>query len=50
MHGEEALIYTPNPDDTHRDQVLSAAAACPTQAILVQRDNSPIGEGEGHAL
>ncbi|MER6682713.1 ferredoxin [Streptomyces olivaceoviridis] len=37
MHGEEALMYDPNPDDTQRDLVLRAAAACPVQAILVDR-------------
>ncbi|MFE2543486.1 ferredoxin [Actinacidiphila glaucinigra] len=35
LHGEEALLYDPNPDDAQRDQVLRAAAACPVQAILV---------------
>ncbi|MEU7824812.1 ferredoxin [Catellatospora sp. NPDC049133] len=37
MHGEEALMYDPNPDESQRDQVLRAAAACPLQAILVER-------------
>jgi ferredoxin len=37
MHGEEALMYDPSPDDARRDQVLRAAAACPVQAILVDR-------------
>ncbi|MFD8707230.1 ferredoxin [Kitasatospora sp. NPDC059648] len=37
MHGEEALMYDPNPDDAQRDQVLRAAAASPVQAILVDR-------------
>ncbi|MFF2995911.1 ferredoxin [Streptomyces sp. NPDC057950] len=37
MHGEEALMYVPNPDDAQREQVLRAAAACPLQAILVDR-------------
>ncbi|MFJ4844412.1 MULTISPECIES: ferredoxin [unclassified Streptomyces] len=37
MHGEEALMYDPHPDDASRDQVLRAAAACPVQAILVDR-------------
>ncbi|MEU6660442.1 ferredoxin [Streptomyces sp. NPDC046821] len=37
MHGEEALMYDPGPDDTLREQVLRAAAACPVQAILVDQ-------------
>ncbi|WP_327249124.1 ferredoxin [Streptomyces sp. NBC_01320] len=37
MHGEEALMYDPNPDDARRDQVLRAAAACPVRAILVDQ-------------
>ncbi len=37
MHGEEALMYDPNPDDTQRDQVLRAAAVCPVRAIPVDR-------------
>ncbi|MEU8006098.1 ferredoxin [Catellatospora sp. NPDC049111] len=37
MYGEEALMYDPNPDESQRDQVLRAAAACPLQAILVER-------------
>ncbi|MFJ6013560.1 ferredoxin [Streptomyces sp. NPDC092952] len=37
MHGEEALMYDPNPDNTQRDQVLRAVAACPVQAILTDR-------------
>jgi ferredoxin len=35
LHGEEALMYDPNPDDTMRLKVLRAAAACPVQAIKV---------------
>ena len=37
MHGEEALMYSSNPDGAQREQVLRAAAACPLQAILVDR-------------
>ncbi|MEU9247521.1 ferredoxin [Streptomyces shenzhenensis] len=37
LHGEEALMYDPEPDDALRDRVLRAAAACPVQAILVDR-------------
>src|SRR5262245_31797582 len=36
LHGEEALMYDPNPDDATRLKVLRAAAACPVQAILVE--------------
>ncbi|WP_406440526.1 ferredoxin reductase [Streptomyces sp. NBC_00631] len=37
MHAEEALMYDPGPDDALRERVLRAAAACPVQAILVDR-------------
>jgi ferredoxin len=37
LHGEEALMYDPGPDETHRLAVLRAAAACPVQAILAER-------------
>ncbi|MGW7364785.1 ferredoxin [Streptomyces sp. NPDC054841] len=37
MHGEEALMYDPDPDDARRDQVLRGAAACPVQTILVDQ-------------
>ena len=36
LHGEEALMHDPNPDDATRLKVLRAAAACPVQAILVE--------------
>ncbi|MFE4355328.1 ferredoxin [Kitasatospora sp. NPDC056800] len=53
LHGEEALIYTPQPPDGQRERVLRAAAACPVQAILVEDraeagavgPDSPGGEG-----
>ena len=35
LHGEEALLYHPDPEPEHRVDVLRAAAACPVQAILV---------------
>ncbi|MET7762373.1 ferredoxin [Streptomyces sp. NPDC005393] len=38
LHGEEALLYHPHPDDTQRENVARAATACPVQAILVERD------------
>jgi ferredoxin len=37
LHGEEALVYTPEPDDVRRGEVLRAAAACPVQAIIVEQ-------------
>ena len=37
LHGEEALMYDPGPDDSQRVEVLRAAAACPVQAIRVER-------------
>jgi ferredoxin len=30
-------MYDPNPDDSKRLRVLRAAAACPVQAIVVDR-------------
>jgi ferredoxin len=36
MHGDEALWYDPEPDDSRREQVLRAAAACPVQALRVE--------------
>ena len=37
LGGEEALTYEPNPDDGQRLQVQRAVAACPVQAIVVDR-------------
>src|SRR4051794_36599495 len=37
LKGEEALTYDANPDDARRLQVQRAAAACPVQAIVVDR-------------
>ncbi len=38
LHGEEALVYDPNPDDTQRQRVLRAVASCPVQAIILEVD------------
>jgi NADPH-dependent 2,4-dienoyl-CoA reductase/sulfur reductase-like enzyme len=46
MHGDEALWYDPEPDDSQRDQVLAAAAACPVQALRI--DGAPL-RGAQHA-
>ncbi|GAA1224992.1 FAD-dependent oxidoreductase [Pseudonocardia alaniniphila] len=42
MHGDEALLYDPDPDpsDEQRERVLRAAAACPVQAIVLDRVSS----------
>lgn len=37
LSGEEALSYDPNPDDTERLRVVRAAAACPVQAIILDK-------------
>src|ERR1700754_5066982 len=37
MHGDEALLYDPDPSDEQRERVLRAAAACPVQAIVLAR-------------
>ena len=45
LHGEEAVLYDLNPDDAERLRVLRAAAACPVQAIAVERlDEMVMGE------
>jgi ferredoxin len=37
LSGEETLSYDPNPDDTERLRVVRAAAACPVQAIILDK-------------
>jgi ferredoxin len=37
LSGEEALTYDPNPDDSERLRVARAAAACPVQAIILDK-------------
>ncbi|HEY4387394.1 MAG TPA: ferredoxin [Ktedonobacteraceae bacterium] len=45
FHSEEALEYDYNPDDTMREQVRKAAAACPVQAITLDYlDKQPAAE------
>ncbi|MFF1356829.1 ferredoxin [Streptomyces sp. NPDC058297] len=41
MHGEEALLYTPEADEAQREKLAQAAAACPVQAILVDAVDAP---------
>lgn len=49
MEGEEALQYDLEPDDRHRTDVLRAAAACPVQALAVERPVASAGPGEAGA-
>lgn len=50
LHGEEALLYTPHADETQRENVARAVAACPVQAILVddedRSDRSDVSIGD----
>jgi NADPH-dependent 2,4-dienoyl-CoA reductase/sulfur reductase-like enzyme/ferredoxin len=41
MDGSEALLYDLEPDDAQRTRILRAAAACPVQALQVERLASP---------
>ena len=48
MHGAgEALLYDPEPSDELRERVLRAAAACPVQAIVL--DRGPVEDGSQRA-
>lgn len=40
----EALLYDPEPDDEVRERVLRAAAACPVQAIVLDRGPAENGD------
>jgi NADPH-dependent 2,4-dienoyl-CoA reductase/sulfur reductase-like enzyme/ferredoxin len=44
MDGEEALHFHGDPDEAERERVLRAAAACPVQAIHVDRVEMPNGQ------
>jgi ferredoxin len=45
MHGEESLEYDYAPDDALLPQVERAAAACPVQAISIDRSElRPAGQ------
>jgi ferredoxin len=37
LRGEEALMCDPGPEETQRLPVIRAAAACPVQAIRLQK-------------
>ncbi len=42
IRGDEALLYDTDPDDAQREKVARAAAACPVQAIFLDRDDTRI--------
>jgi ferredoxin len=44
FNGDEALLYDPGPDDSSRERVLRAVAACPVQAISVDYADLPGSE------
>ncbi|TLQ42847.1 ferredoxin [Streptomyces marianii] len=46
IHGEEALLYKPRPDEAWRDDVVRAVTACPVQAILLDRSDEAVTAGE----
>jgi ferredoxin len=46
LHGEEALEFDYEPDDTLREQVMRAVAACPVQAIRVGLPDGERRSGE----
>src|SRR6266545_4756713 len=47
MYGDEALMYDPDPDEAQRASILRAAAACPVQAIQLDRaDAEPATRAE----
>ena len=43
IQGDEALVHDPNPSEDQRRRVLRAAAACPVQAITLDKPESPAG-------
>ncbi|MCB5906148.1 ferredoxin [Streptomyces pinistramenti] len=49
MHGDEALMYDPQADDTQREHVLRAASACPVKAITVEDEAGAPAAGRAGA-
>jgi ferredoxin len=48
LHGEEALWYDPSPDPGQWEHVQRAAAACPVQAITVERQSAMTRQHRTH--
>ncbi|WP_330347174.1 ferredoxin [Streptomyces sp. NBC_00582] len=46
MHGDEALLYDPQPGEEQREKLAQAAAACPVQAVLVDAVDPPAAADE----
>jgi ferredoxin len=40
MRGDEAMLYDPAPDDSQREKIARAAAACPVQAIYLDQEDA----------
>ncbi|MFD8029455.1 ferredoxin [Streptomyces sp. NPDC002387] len=49
MHGDEALMYDPQPDDEQRKNVRRAAEACPVRAITVEYGDEALAAGTAGA-
>ncbi|MCO6003526.1 FAD-dependent oxidoreductase [Actinoallomurus purpureus] len=44
IRGDEALLYDSDPDERQRERVERAAAACPVQAIVLERQDGRRGQ------
>jgi ferredoxin len=46
LHGREALVYDPSPDETARGEIERAIHACPVRAITAFPDAADAAAGE----
>ena len=44
LHGREALVYDPSPDEAARGEIERAVHACPVRAITAYPDDTAAGE------
>ncbi|MFD6226371.1 ferredoxin [Streptomyces sp. NPDC060232] len=44
MHGDESLLYDPEPAAEQRESVLRAVAACPVGAILLELTDEDVAD------
>ncbi|MDV2982769.1 UNVERIFIED_CONTAM: ferredoxin [Methylobacteriaceae bacterium AG10] len=44
LHGREALVYDPSPDEGARAEIERAVHACPVRAITATSDDTTAGE------